>query len=146
MQLVVRAILVTSFLIAHGHSISAQEDPQKRIEQLSKRIDQLESKQRPPVTEIHRETGGAVLFLFGAFCALWAQNTNRNPWLWFFLGLFFHVITVVALLAKNADDRRQARGEPAASGPLVTIAIIVGALIFAALAGIAAWLLMRPSP
>ena len=46
---------------------------------------------------------GGVLFLFGAFCALWAQNTRRNPWLWFFMGLFFNVITVIVLLVKNAD-------------------------------------------
>ena len=44
--------------------------------------------------------------LFGAFCALWAQNTGRNAWLWFFLGLFFSVITVIVLLAKNANDRK----------------------------------------
>ena len=72
----------------------------------------MESKQREPVTEIHRDPGGAVVFLFGAFCALWAQNTNRNPWLWFFLGLFFNVITVLVLLAKNSNGLRQARGDP----------------------------------
>lgn len=51
--------------------------------------------------------GGATAFLFGAFCALWAQNTGRNPWLWFFLGLFFSVITAIVLLAKNARDRKR---------------------------------------
>ena len=50
-------------------------------------------------------TGGGVSFLFGAFCALWAQNTNRSAWLWFFLGLFFTVITAVVLLVKNSDDK-----------------------------------------
>jgi hypothetical protein len=50
---------------------------------------------------------GLVLILFGVFCALWAQNTNRSPWLWFFLGLFFNVITVIFLLIKNADDLRK---------------------------------------
>ncbi len=50
-------------------------------------------------------TGGGVSFLFGAFCAIWAQNTNRSAWLWFFLGLFFSVITVIFLLVKNSDDR-----------------------------------------
>ena len=49
---------------------------------------------------------GAVLWLFGAFCALWAQITGRNPWLWFFLGLFFSVITVLVLLSKNSNDKR----------------------------------------
>ncbi len=51
--------------------------------------------------------GGGVAFLFGAFCALWAQNTGRNPWLWFFLGLIFSVITAIVLLAKNANDRKR---------------------------------------
>ena len=49
---------------------------------------------------------GMAVFVCGAFCALWAQNTGRNPWLWFFLGLFFNVITVLVLLRKNANDKR----------------------------------------
>jgi 4-hydroxybenzoate polyprenyltransferase len=48
---------------------------------------------------------GTLSFLFAAFCALWAQNTNRNAWLWFFCGLFFTVIAVVILLIKNSNDR-----------------------------------------
>lgn len=48
---------------------------------------------------------GALLFLFGAFSALWAQQTKRSAWLWFFLGVFFSVITVIVLLNKNANDR-----------------------------------------
>jgi len=51
--------------------------------------------------------GGGVAFLFGAFCALWAQNTGRSPWLWFFLGLIFSVITAIVLLAKNANDKKR---------------------------------------
>lgn len=50
------------------------------------------------------DLGPAVLFLFGAFCALWAQNTGRNPWLWFFLGFLFSGITIFFLLTKNAND------------------------------------------
>ena len=48
---------------------------------------------------------GLVLFLFGCFCALWAQNTGRNPWIWFFLGLAFSVLTVVVLLINNSRDQ-----------------------------------------
>ncbi len=51
-------------------------------------------------------TDGMVFFLFGIFCAYWAQQTNRNAWLWFFLGLFFAPITGIVLLVKNAGDRR----------------------------------------
>ena len=58
----------------------------------------------------HSDSGsrgvGVAVFVCGAFCALWAQNTGRNPWLWFFLGLFFNVITVLVLLRKNANDKR----------------------------------------
>ncbi len=42
-----------------------------------------------------------VHFLFGIFCAYWAQTTNRNPWLWFFLGFFFAPITGLVLLSEN---------------------------------------------
>jgi hypothetical protein len=110
MRRVVPALLVAAFFMCQAQSPAAQEDLQNRIDSLGKRVDQLEAKQRQPVTEVHRDVGGVALFLFGAFCALWAQNTNRNPWLWFFLGLFFNIITVLVLLAKNSGDRRMARG------------------------------------
>lgn len=42
-----------------------------------------------------------VQFLFGIFCAYWAQTTDRDPWLWFFLGLFFAPITGLVLLGEN---------------------------------------------
>lgn len=45
---------------------------------------------------------GFVTFLFGIFCAQWAQNTGRSAWLWFFLGFLFAPITGVVLLLKNA--------------------------------------------
>lgn len=47
-------------------------------------------------------SAGFVTFLFGIFCAHWAQNTGRSAWLWFFLGLLFAPITGVVLLLKNA--------------------------------------------
>ena len=52
-------------------------------------------------------SGGAAVVLFGAFCALWAQNTGRSAWLWFFLGLLFSVVTVLVLLYKNSKDKAQ---------------------------------------
>jgi len=48
---------------------------------------------------------GMVFYLFGLFCAYWAQSTKRNAWLWFFLGLFFAPITGLVLLYKNSQDR-----------------------------------------
>ena len=52
-------------------------------------------------------TTGFVTFLFGVFCAYWAQTTRRNAWLLFFLGLFLAPFTGVALLYKNGKDREQ---------------------------------------
>lgn len=69
------------------------------ITQLKTRVSQLERQVKK------LESTGLVLFLFGVFCALWAQNTGRNAWLWFFLGLFGSLITVIVLLVKNSNDR-----------------------------------------
>jgi hypothetical protein len=43
-------------------------------------------------------------FLFGIFCAYWAQTTNRSAWLWFFLGWFFAPITGIVLMYKNTRE------------------------------------------
>jgi hypothetical protein len=60
-------------------------------------------------SDVRAQAGsGVALFLFGVVCALWAQNTGRNPWLWFFLGLLFSVITGLVMLYKNSRDRRTA--------------------------------------
>ncbi|MBN4003245.1 hypothetical protein [Nostoc sp. LPT] len=56
-----------------------------------------------------RQVGGIAVFCIGAFCALSAQNTGRNAWLWFFLGIFFAPITVIVLLTKNSADKRSQR-------------------------------------
>jgi hypothetical protein len=45
----------------------------------------------------------SLAFLFGGFCALWAQNTKRNAWLWFFAGLIFTGVAVLVLLYKNSE-------------------------------------------
>ncbi len=71
---------------------------ESRVSTLDSRMSRLESRVRTA------STAGAVAFLFGAFCALWAQNSGRSGWLWFFLGFLFSVITVLFLLAKNSSD------------------------------------------
>ena len=48
-----------------------------------------------------------ILFLFGAFCAIWAQNTARNPLLWFAVGACFNLVTVAIILRKNAKTHRR---------------------------------------
>jgi hypothetical protein len=52
------------------------------------------------------EYSGISFFLFGIFCAYWAQQTNRNTWLWFFLGLFFAPVAGLVLLYKNSKQVR----------------------------------------
>jgi hypothetical protein len=50
-----------------------------------------------------------VNFLFGIFCAYWAQVTGRSAWLWFFMGLLFGPITGIVLASKNSDDLKRSR-------------------------------------
>ena len=52
---------------------------------------------------------GLVGFLFGVFCAYWAQTTDRNPWLWFFFGWLLAPVAGLLLLWKNANDRPMPR-------------------------------------
>lgn len=82
----------------------AQAQPQ-RMDQLEQRVSTLERKVRQLGGE------GVLLVLFGAFCALWAQNTGRNAWLWFFLGVIFSFVTVFVLLWKNSADIDRRRAE-----------------------------------
>lgn len=83
-------------------SIAVAQD-EARLSKLESRVARVEGK------AARASAAGAVGFLFGAFCALWAQNTGRNAWLWFFVGLFFSVITVLVLLSKNSDDLKTRR-------------------------------------
>ena len=103
-------ILMLSATAAHAQNSSndvlkdSVDRPTSRVQTLERENQKLEKTQR----QLVNDSGGAavVLFLFGAVCALWAQNTGRNAWLWFFLGLFFNIITVFFLLSKNAGDLR----------------------------------------
>jgi hypothetical protein len=53
-----------------------------------------------------------VHFLFAIFCAYWAQTTDRNPWLWFFLGFFFAPITGLVLLYENSKQKSKKEDKP----------------------------------
>ena len=72
--------------------------------QMQNKVIRLEQEVQSIRSRLAEGGADAAVVLFGAFCALSAQNTNRNPWLWFFLGLFFSVITVLVLLYKNSKD------------------------------------------
>jgi hypothetical protein len=106
---IMACVLLANFalLLAPG-VVRADEAVEKRIARLEDRVDDHSHS-----VQIGGDDG-AVLFLFGVFCALWAQNTNRNAWLWFFLGLCFSVVTVLVLLAKNSEDRKLKRRAEAA--------------------------------
>ena len=72
--------MVLSFLlaaVASAQPANDQSDQQldERVEQLETQVNRLRNDVRDNVS-----TGG-VAVLFGAFCALWVQNTGRNPWL-----------------------------------------------------------------
>ena len=86
--------------------VLAQESASVQIAQLQNEVQILRSE----VAELRNNTSdkiepALVLYLFAGFCALWAQNTGRNAWLWFFLGALCNGITVLALLYINAEDR-----------------------------------------
>lgn len=99
-------------LVVTNVSVQAQESPS--VEQLERRVQLLEQEQantsnRLDVLSKNTPSLMLVALLFGGFCALWAQNTQRNAWLWFFMGALFSVITVLVLLSKNSRDRHQPR-------------------------------------
>ena len=99
------AVICIAFAAANALAgPTAQATPQVGAEpSVQNQLTDLED--RLTTVEERAAAAGAVLFLFGAFCALWAQNTGRSAWLWFFLGLLFNVIAVLVLLSKNARDR-----------------------------------------
>lgn len=47
---------------------------------------------------------GYVGFLFGCFCAYWAQENGRDPLLWLLFGWLLAPIAGLAILYLNARD------------------------------------------
>ena len=94
------ASVVTAAAAMLPTPVFAQSDA-KRLDDLQSRVSRLEHHPRSG------DAAGVAAFVSGAFCAWWAQQTRRNAWLWFFLGVFFNVITLLVLLYKNSQDKRQ---------------------------------------
>ena len=94
------SILVTIMLAG---TALAQPPSQSQFDELENRVTTIES------TIDDLASVGFVIFLFGAFCALWAQNSGRNAWLWFFLGAFFNFITVLGSVRKLNANRGRGR-------------------------------------
>jgi outer membrane murein-binding lipoprotein Lpp len=112
--------VVIILLLALFRPVCGQQPDEGRIEKIESKVLHLTSE----VTTLNnvvnslkndvyqlrnKASSGAALFLFGVVAALWAQNSGRNPWLWFFLGLFFSVIAALVMLYKNSRDREMAR-------------------------------------
>ena len=91
-----------------GNPGVCQQPEAARLQTLESKVSEMDRKMQKL-----KDAGdtSAFLFLFGAFCALWAQNTGRSAWLWFFMGLFFSVITVIVLLYKNSNDKASLEDE-----------------------------------
>jgi len=90
---------------ASAGPILAQDQQSDRIDSIETQVESLEGQIRRMASRVdERASQGGLLFLVGVFCALWAQNSGRNAWLWFFLGLFFNFFTLLVLLSKNAGD------------------------------------------
>ena len=100
------AIVALSSVFWLPVQLSAQTPTQAQLDSLERRVSDLESRTRG------EQAAGLAVFLCGAFCALWAQQTRRNAWAWFFLGLLFNVITLLVLLHKNSNDRQREAGKP----------------------------------
>jgi hypothetical protein len=117
-RLVVSSLFIALLFVFVPTPALADEGLDRRVAEIESRVAGLQSQVAsiPSSVQSHGSDGG-VLFLFGDFCALWAQNTNRNAWLWFFLGLIFSVITVLVLLTKNSEDRKRRRPKSETSFP-----------------------------
>jgi len=92
--------LILSLSTSQGQVAGFKPSAEARIARLEHQVSELERSYPSRGVDV-----GGVSILFGAFCALWAQNTRRSAWLWFFLGLLFSAIAVIVLLVKNSSDR-----------------------------------------
>lgn len=111
MRRVFICLLATLALVSVPARVTAEDPIDARIQALiDARIQALENRVAREESSLQdKASAGFVVFLYGVFCALWRQNTGRNAWLWFILGVLFSFITVLFLLAKNSEDRKRHR-------------------------------------
>lgn len=105
--ILVLALVLVSNTFGAGSNSASDTRQDGRIMQLERKVTDLERKAESAVksrsTDPYNAAGLEILF--GAFCALWAQNSKRSATIWFILGLFFSVFTVLVILYKNSQDR-----------------------------------------
>jgi len=104
MKITLFALLITLAYFSFPLLAMADDD---ELQRLNQKVYQLEKQINTQETELGKiaRNSAPLLFLFGAFCALWAQNTGRSAWLWFFLGAIFNVFTVLFVLAWNQGQK-----------------------------------------
>jgi len=102
-------VMIICFSLVFYSKAHAQSDSSLDVQRLKSDVQYLKSRLDSVESKASRTEDYIpfVLIIFGAFSALWAQNTGRNPWLWFFLGYVFSIITVIVILVKNPRSRRQ---------------------------------------
>lgn len=107
--MIISKLLILVLVCSLGLSPNVQAlDTAATSANLEERVERLENDMQNALNDIGDVGGnGLVFFLFGVVCALWAQNTGRNPWLWFFLGVFLSVVAALILLNKNSRDLRE---------------------------------------
>ncbi len=105
-----------SFLISQ--QVEQDDSAELRLNQLESQVSTLRTQISTLQSEVSFLEGkvsnlrgsyldhGFMLSIISVICAIWAQNTGRSVWLWFFLGSFFGPITLVVLLIKNSQGRR----------------------------------------
>jgi len=98
---VMKPLLILLFIVGFfaPHPASAQLT-ERRVEKIESRVSRLERE--------GRSWAGAA-FVSAVLAALWAQNTRRNAWLWFFAALLLAPVTLLVLLYKNSVDLRSRR-------------------------------------
>lgn len=128
--ILIHGLFSVSLLSAANTGSSPQTTPDDpRFEALEERIANLENKLTfaeqtvrstenqlaAQQTELENLTVYSFVMLtipFGSFAAVWAQNTARNPWLWFFYGFFGGPVTMAVLVVKNRRIHRSECYDP----------------------------------
>lgn len=50
-----------------------------------------------------------IYFLIGIFTAYFAKKSNKNPYLWFFLGISFGIFAILTLVILNYNRKKEQR-------------------------------------